>query len=421
MESLSSRKRTFSMTSSTSSQTFSSQEEPRITSSSMVKPHDDDIIDKNIKVKIQKMNNDDICEQKDTNSISSKTEDNKSTSKTGEEKDMNNIVDTIYTDSIFVFTPKTAFLSNEACSFLNVFEDMPIGLSSFFNLIINEICDKKNLLNISKNVDEFNQYKKGLITFDKEMNIYCLYDIKPDILQLFKSDDVNIHKCLSPNSIKRFKQNISKKDIYTMVLSHCNNESIYLTEKYYLTNNLYDFFEIDKTLRLQFTIKEIIAKISKYIYDNKLISKVDQRFIIMDQKLNKLFNTNKLVNIKLLTKLIRQHIVPTGSLYYEKIINNISFSDIKIIESCYALPKDGKNGIYRKYNINGNLILETYYTNDIEDGVRRRWDNNGNLRSICEYVNNKKNGNYIIFDEYYNILVNILFKNNIVINMGVSE
>ncbi len=328
-------------------------------------------------------------------------------------------IDTLYQN-------KNLFFNKELCLFLNIFEDIPVKVEVMFNNIMTEILDSTYFVKyISMNNHEELKNKNatyGLLLSKKDETKYKLFHLNQKILQL-------IYKCKNP----MISSHVEKKDdkyilnkyitikyIRNLVINYIEENSIYLVEKTNVEKSFYTFFDINENEK--FTIIEVYNKFFDYIQNNHLLF---NGIIALDKKLMNLFNIkiSILMPFYLFKKHIRNLIIPNNSCktiyqYVENKNGTVNFYDI-----FYVLKNDKsiKNGVYRQYDRNNNLLFETYFVNNKESGIRRKWDANGVLRTITTYKENMKNGIQCILDSQSNLIASFQFIENKVIKCEINK
>ncbi len=341
-------------------------------------------------------------------------------------------------EEFFEFTKlQKGFLQTQLDSKLNnnMYFDIPISIRSYYYSIMNIITNQKNYVKTFDNIESCNDFLKSsvkkyfiLCKNNKNEHIHKLYNLDENIAKcMYYSNNKNVSSLITLNGFDRafisnatynLNKNINIKDIYLFSYSAFNQNSNYINEKVKLINDFYVSFDIDK--EKVFTRMEIYDIFIDYVKTHNLISKYHNEYIVMDAKLGNLLNINRPIHASNFRKLIRQLIIPFNSCKIENyLIDSQNFSDF-ILNETICKNNNIKNGLYRKYNKDGKIILETYYVNNIEDGIRKKYDNNGKLRSMIEYHNNKKDGSLIIFDENENVVCEFMYTQNIIVNCNIS-
>lgn len=398
----------------------------------------DSDIQKNINIKIQKKNNSEV--EKEPNSVKPINKDNveqnvqKDVQKDFELKEnylTQYETNKITYDQFFEHTKlmKGYILIKKNIDVnTNIYNDIPICLRNYYYSILDIITNNKNLVNEFDNKEQFMNFLN--LNKDNKYFLYC-EDINDKYIYKIYNLDKSIGKMMYSNEnryISSFvnqindtyilQKNINVKDIYHFAYSYFDTNSIYITEKVKLIDDFYTSFELDKNR--SFTRIEIYDIFLKYIKNNNLGSKCKLNFIVMDNKLGKLLNTYFPIHFNLFNKLIRQLIIQNESTKIDNYYMNTPFSDFRVNISQY-MSKNTKNGLYRKYNEKGDLILETYFIKNKAEGICRKWDDNGKLRCMIEYHNNLKDGSQIIYDETENIISEFVFKQDKLITYSISE
>jgi hypothetical protein len=328
-------------------------------------------------------------------------------------------IDTLYEN-------KNLFFNKELCLFLNIFEDIPVKVEVIFTNIMNHILNQTNFLKDMNNIDELKNENDtyGLLLSKKSENEkkYKLFYLNQKILEL-------IYKCKNP----MISSHVEKKDdkyilnkyitikyIRNLVINYIEENSLYLVEKTNVEKSFYTFFNINENEK--FTTIEVYNKFFDYIQNNNLLS---NGMIHLDKKLINLFNIKISISIPsyIFKKHIRNLIIPNNSCktiyqYVENKSGTVNFYDI-----FYVLKDDKniKNGVYRKYDKNNNLLFETYFVNNKESGIRRKWDSNGVLRTITTYKDDIKNGLQYILDSQSNLIASFQFIENKVIKCQINK
>ncbi|CAN5242489.1 hypothetical protein BH23BAC2_BH23BAC2_25700 [soil metagenome] len=103
-----------------------------------------------------------------------------------------------------------------------------------------------------------------------------------------------------------------------------------------------------------------------------------------------------------LTFLISFSVFGQDTIYYdaERKKTNFSFNaETYIVTTTAGLPK-GIEGVKRNYNINGQIITETFYSNLKKDevtGQRTSWTKDGNKKSEAVYEKGRLHGNFFTY------------------------
>lgn len=87
-----------------------------------------------------------------------------------------------------------------------------------------------------------------------------------------------------------------------------------------------------------------------------------------------------------------------------------SYHDNGQISSRGFITSGLKNGLFKRWSVNGVLLAKWQMQDNLEVGLTECWYENGNKKSETNFKNGKKNGNYKAWDENGKLVLNGDFK-----------
>ncbi|MFA5625671.1 MAG: hypothetical protein WC966_11555 [Bradymonadales bacterium] len=86
-----------------------------------------------------------------------------------------------------------------------------------------------------------------------------------------------------------------------------------------------------------------------------------------------------------------------------------------------AFQKGVLHGVMRRWNMEGQLILEQNYAHDVLEGRSKRWFDNGLPREDAFYIDNKLHGEYVQYTEDGKIAMRAKFKDGQIVQDSVRS